>query len=145
MNFKKGSSFLWIIFGTLLAIGVMSVITRLNTPENSWICVNNEWVKHGNPDETKPQGKCGDIVSGTDFIEKGNIVKYQGKSTWSLVYEKPGAPALNIPLVFTSKSQCKMGQSIVTCEDELWKQGAKAQVEGVVNGNSVNVLKLTIY
>jgi hypothetical protein len=27
--------------------------------EDSWICSNGEWVKHGNPSAPKPEGQCG--------------------------------------------------------------------------------------
>ena len=27
--------------------------------EDNWICVNNQWVKHGNPRNPKPQSGCG--------------------------------------------------------------------------------------
>jgi hypothetical protein len=29
-------------------------------PEDDWICVNNEWIKHGNPSAPMPESGCGD-------------------------------------------------------------------------------------
>ena len=31
-------------------------------PEDDWICVNNEWVKHGNPSAPKPTTLCGETI-----------------------------------------------------------------------------------
>lgn len=30
-------------------------------PEDDWICVDNEWVKHGNPSAPKPTTGCGEV------------------------------------------------------------------------------------
>lgn len=27
-------------------------------PEDTWLCVGRDWVKHGNPKEPRPQGEC---------------------------------------------------------------------------------------
>lgn len=29
--------------------------------EDTWICVNNQWVKHGNPSKPMPQTGCGEV------------------------------------------------------------------------------------
>jgi len=31
--------------------------------EDNWTCVNNQWVKHGNPSNPKPQSGCGIVKS----------------------------------------------------------------------------------
>jgi len=49
---------LWIIFGIFLVIlATLSIIKGLN--EDSWICSESGWVKHGNPDALKPVTPCG--------------------------------------------------------------------------------------
>lgn len=42
-----------VIISLLLILGI-----RLTTPEDTWICQNNQWVKHGSPDVTMPQTVC---------------------------------------------------------------------------------------
>ena len=32
---------------------------RLSSPEDTWICVKDMWVKHGNPSSTPPVSGCG--------------------------------------------------------------------------------------
>lgn len=42
-----------IIFATIIFLGARSI-----SPEDSWICVDNEWIKHGRPDSPKPTSGC---------------------------------------------------------------------------------------
>ena len=44
----------------VLILAVALVIVRFSTPEDTWICVNNQWVKHGNPSAPMPQSGCGE-------------------------------------------------------------------------------------
>jgi len=41
-----------IIFGAVLSLRL------LNGGEDNWICVNSQWVKHGNPTASKPTTGC---------------------------------------------------------------------------------------
>ncbi len=36
--------------------------------EDNWICVNNEWIKHGNPSASKPLTGCGEPVRESDIV-----------------------------------------------------------------------------
>lgn len=45
-----------IVFAVILAIRFLS------GPEDTWICQNNEWVKHGQPSGPKPTEPCGKII-----------------------------------------------------------------------------------
>ncbi len=44
-----------LIIGGILAI---MVLVRFLTPEDTWICDNGQWVKHGNPVTLMPDGEC---------------------------------------------------------------------------------------
>ena len=53
-----------IILGVFLAFLVLlSVRFFFSGNEDNWICVNNQWVKHGNPNNPKPQSGCGIVKS----------------------------------------------------------------------------------
>ncbi|MCR4312882.1 MAG: hypothetical protein NUV58_01390 [Candidatus Roizmanbacteria bacterium] len=53
-----------IIFGVVLAFFVLlSIRFFIGGDEDNWICVNNQWVKHGNPSNPKPQSGCGVVKS----------------------------------------------------------------------------------
>lgn len=41
----------------LIIIGVI-ILFRILTPEDTWICQNGEWVKHGNPTAPQPVNSC---------------------------------------------------------------------------------------
>ena len=43
----------------LLAVAIVFSL-RLLTGEDSWICVDGKWVKHGSPSAPKPESGCGD-------------------------------------------------------------------------------------
>lgn len=51
---------------TVILIGLSGLgIARLlfGGDEDTWICVDNEWVKHGNPSAPTPQTGCGEVNS----------------------------------------------------------------------------------
>lgn len=41
----------------LLVIGILFFMGML-TPEDTWICKEGEWIKHGNPSEAKFETEC---------------------------------------------------------------------------------------
>jgi glucan phosphoethanolaminetransferase (alkaline phosphatase superfamily) len=45
----------------LIAVLVFLVLAaaRLISPEDTWLCQNGQWVKHGNPSAQKPTTGCG--------------------------------------------------------------------------------------
>ena len=43
--------FLVIVLGTI-------VILRIFTPEDTWLCQNGSWVRHGNPSASMPTSIC---------------------------------------------------------------------------------------
>jgi len=42
----------------LLLLFVLAVRFIFGGPEDSWICSNGSWIKHGNPLSTMPQEIC---------------------------------------------------------------------------------------
>lgn len=142
---NKGASFLWVILGVLMAVGGSLLATRfLSGDEDTWVCQDGMWIEHGKPIRPMPSESC-EMANEEGKMEKiGNLVRYDGDNFWTLVYEEPGAPALTIKLVFDGKSQCKMGLSLVSCDDNLWEAGARATVLGILDGESLVVSKLEI-
>lgn len=43
----------------ILLVAAIIFSLRLLTGEDSWICVNGEWIKHGNPSSLMPESGCG--------------------------------------------------------------------------------------
>lgn len=144
---NKGASFVWVLIGVILTLLVVVVIARLSSPEDDWICVNNEWVKHGNPDSPKPQEKCstlGIFNSDINFSKEGSIISGIGGNKWAFKYSEQGATGLTAGLIFTDRSVCRMGQKI-NCSDDIWDAGTKVKVDGKINNKGVEVLNLTVY
>jgi len=61
------------IISVIIVLAVLAGVAlalRFLTPEDSWICENNVWVKHGNPASAAPTAGCGEpIVCPRDFRE----------------------------------------------------------------------------
>jgi len=69
-NMKK--SVLIIIF-TIIAVAAAVLILRfLAGDEDTWLCQNGEWVKHGNPSAAMPTNSCGDKPAQVFTTIKGN-------------------------------------------------------------------------
>ncbi|OGM10846.1 hypothetical protein A2Z22_03105 [Candidatus Woesebacteria bacterium RBG_16_34_12] len=55
-----------IVVAVLLVVFLIGVVFFLRLviggPEDTWICVNGEWVKHGNPSSPKPDMGCGSKI-----------------------------------------------------------------------------------
>ncbi len=63
----------------ILAVGILFIRFFGGGDEDAWICVNNAWVKHGNPRAAMPQGGCGDnkIYDKSDLIKVNNLLPGQ--------------------------------------------------------------------
>lgn len=68
-NFKK----YYLLFLALLLVGLIIAI-RFSTKEDTWICDQGNWVKHGNPSSEKPTSGCGDSTSKTISNEANKFV-----------------------------------------------------------------------
>jgi hypothetical protein len=113
---------------------------RLFSTEDEWVCSNDQWVRHGNPASLQPQTGCGKVTINTDtnFDEMGHFVKDNPglkPNVWYLVYEKPGAPAMTIELVFDSGSVCIWGEKLGICPDVFLPRSSLTRVRGVLIPN----------
>ena len=49
----------FIIILLIVVFGILFFV-RFSSPEDDWICVNGEWIKHGNPKAAEPEASlCG--------------------------------------------------------------------------------------
>ncbi len=81
-----------------------------------------------------------------NFTATGNIVNKGSASMpqWTLVYERPGAPALTVTLVFNDKSVCDTNSINATCAPFYVANGTRAAVEGQNIGGTVTVSTLSV-
>jgi len=95
---KKFSKTLIIIFVLFaLLIGAVAII-RFFTPEDNWICVNSEWIRHGNPSSPQPGTSCGEEQPSVPVETKK---EKNAKVFFSNSQKDPGA--LDCGLVFPVK------------------------------------------
>lgn len=61
----------------IILFGIFTARFILNGGEDAWICVNNQWVKHGRPSAEMPQTGCGPSLLGVAAVETplGKVVK----------------------------------------------------------------------
>lgn len=92
--------------------------------------------------KNRQDGENDAITPEIDFRETGNMVKNNPgfkPDAWYLVYEKPGAPAMNKELVFDGQSRCKADGETGICVPSDFGQGERAAVEGVSRNGAVQV------
>lgn len=64
----------------VIAVGLLAVVVfgRLGGDEDTWLCVNGSWVKHGNPGAAAPTTGCGDAdINSPQAIGGPSITNYQ--------------------------------------------------------------------
>lgn len=71
-----------VIFLSAVLLLILFLRFVVGGPEDSWICVNNQWVKHGGPSSPQPIGVCGATgrpeersVTLTGIIRSGGLSK----------------------------------------------------------------------
>ena len=81
-------------------------------PEDTWICDNGQWVKHGNPRAPMPREECGQQVNIEENSTRqvgSNLVSGPPKESSQEVVEKPTEPEvllLDVPFL----AQAPFGQ-----------------------------------
>lgn len=82
-----------------------------------------------------------------DFRETGNMARLHPElngGRWFLIYEKPGAPAIPVPLVFPESTRClKHGMRVRSCLTMKLPDGVHVHIEGFVRDGEVVVGTLT--
>ncbi|MBD3282186.1 MAG: hypothetical protein GF387_01090 [Candidatus Portnoybacteria bacterium] len=111
------------------------LLLKHTTQEEAWICKDGKWIKHGNPERPMPTTGCGQPT----FNENGYLV--QGIiAKWSILYDKPGKPALRRDLIFNQESTCLKDQEQIDCSE--LKKGIRIDLIGKETGNKVEVIRI---
>ncbi len=75
-----------IILGVIFASFVLlSIRFFIGGDEDNWICINNQWIKHGNPKASMPQTGCGIVKEDwkmQTIDEAGITLKYPPGTTY---------------------------------------------------------------
>lgn len=62
-----------IVLGLIFVVAVVIVGARLLTPEDTWICEDGRWIKHGNPRNPMPTSLCEVKIPGNQGEETANM------------------------------------------------------------------------
>ena len=139
----------------LLIIVAGIAVVRFSTDEDTWICKDNQWIKHGNPESPMPQTGCGqeqnnDSEVEINFSKVGNITNFDTKTqmetqSWRFLYEEPGAPAISI--MFVPVNGCKyyyLSGEIASCLDTAgnWYNGQRVKMDGQMTGDTLRIAKI---
>jgi hypothetical protein len=75
----------------LLVILVLLVIAflRFSSPEDTWLCENGEWIKHGNPSQAQPATSCVGLNDKQSDSDKIIVEQYIRDNVKTIVPEKP--------------------------------------------------------
>ena len=142
----------WIIIGILIIFAGI-LIARFSANEDTWICVNNKWEKHGNPTSPIPQSGCGNGQELQSNFKKSGYLSDRETDKANdgiyLVYEEPGAPALSAKLKFDEKSTCVFEERKTICISlnstiEKIAENKRVSIEGFEYGGVVLVKSLTL-
>jgi len=81
---------IFVILGSLIAV-------RFLTPEDTWICVEGQWVRHGNPSAAMPAEDCpgqkniiiespeaGQVI-GKNLVVKGRARVFENQFNWAVL------------------------------------------------------------
>jgi len=63
MLLKKLKIFFVIIVAFVILFGAVLIVRLVSGPEDTWICFNGQWIKHGNPAEAMPITSCPGVRS----------------------------------------------------------------------------------
>lgn len=79
----RTDKFLWVLVLILiLAVAILIGIRLGSGDEDSWICQNNQWVKHGHPIAAEPKAAC--ISSDNQNLpEENSDLTGSGSIAWS--------------------------------------------------------------
>lgn len=77
-----------------------------------------------------------------NFNETGNLSK--SGDAWTLVYEKPGQPALTAKLNFTEESFCADAYADKSCSPAYWQIGDRAEISGYLEEGELTVFNLRV-
>ncbi len=77
----------FVILGVVIILIIIAIFAlRIFSDEDTWICQNGEWVKHGHPKAEKPTTNCGNIIKNNNQaeeqvqpVEEANIVVFSPK------------------------------------------------------------------
>jgi hypothetical protein len=136
---------------TTLIFLLTSCTRNISKPINSQSQqISNKVAYTFTPTPTVIPQKTETTEKGINFIKSGVLLNFDSKtenttSSWTFVYEEPGAPGLKTSLTFDSQSLCTSSDnSNLSCREPYIQNGTRVKIEGHKNDDNVFVIQLTI-
>ncbi len=145
-NSYMAKKFVLIIVGVILFLSIGLLLLKGLNGEGGWICIDGEWVKHGNPSVNHPNKDCG-LVDDLNFEEKmiikvffGNIVNDPNVMDCDAVYpverevvKTPAVARAALEELFKGPTKDEINQSFFTSINE----GVTIQKLGIADGVAI--------
>ncbi|MFH1308395.1 MAG: Gmad2 immunoglobulin-like domain-containing protein [Patescibacteria group bacterium] len=102
----------------IIIIVLIGVLFILRGSEDTWICENNEWVRHGNPKASQPTDPCGENKQEQDiivYLEENQVISspltVKGKARGTWFFEA------DFPVVLVNWDGLIIGQGIASTKE----------------------------
>ena len=124
-----------ILIGVILLLLIIGLVVKTSFYGGHWLCVNNAWVKSGNPTSVPPAIGCGANTKSINFVISGVLAKNNPgmkSGVFYLNYNRPGASDLSAELIF--------GKDL---DSSSFKTGQRVFIEGFEQDNKIIVKNIT--
>lgn len=83
-----------------------------------------------------------------NFTETGELLNWDSRTEsyldeWTLLYAKPGNPAISVRLIFNEESLCDFGEGMKVCDKSKFNNGDRVMVKGSRKNDEITVINLT--
>jgi len=148
---KKLIIFCFIIISAFIFSGCQ--LSTPNTPSNSET-FNNPSVSSVSVEVKPPQSPviqplppASQAAAVINFSHEGETINWDSRTEtytqdWTLLWGKPGNPAVVTKLIFNAGSLCNLGQGYEVCDKNKLNNGDRARVDGQGTETEVIVVKL---
>ncbi len=96
-----------IVFGIIIFILLVVVAILRAVGEDSWICQNNQWVKHGNPTSAMPTTPCGTNQNTNATNQPLNTNQPTASESGNIIVDEPLADSV-LAKPFTISGQARV-------------------------------------
>jgi hypothetical protein len=89
---KTRNIILIVVLAIILTAGITVAIIRFSSPEDTWLCQNGQWVKHGNPNVPQPSTPCpGAQINVNQLVNTNTNINQPQQNKIGIVVDKPKA------------------------------------------------------
>lgn len=86
---KTQQVILVVILAIVLTAGITIAVLRFSTPEDTWLCQNGQWIKHGNPNTPQPTTPCSGAQTNVNQLVNVNTNINQPPQNKNIIVSKP--------------------------------------------------------